>query len=419
LMVAFHYPPCGVSSGLQRTLAFTRYLPKYGWDPALVTVTPGAFEQQSDAQLDAIPTDMPISRAFAGDAARHFSIAGRYPSFLAVPDRWASWRFAGVRAAVKLARQFKPDVIWSTFPIPTAHRIAAQLQRRSGLPWVADMRDPMVEFEPISGIWYPTNEAIRRARQTIEQEVNRRASAVVFCTDGARQIYADRYADGNSQLLEIVSNGYDEPSFAGIDTATSQSSDPEVFRLLHSGTVYPGSDRGPDALFDAIGQLDREGALPGGFRLVLRATGHDSYLSELIDAAGMQRWVELLPAIPYQDALREMSEAEALLVLQGHSSNPAIPAKVYEYLRAGRQIIGLVHPDGNTAALLQQHDIALTASLDDAAAIRVVLKQAVERHAANAVPVMPQDELRQYCREEQTGKLASVLQAAVQSQRNS
>src|SRR5690606_24322412 len=47
LMIAFHYPPCGTSSGLQRTLAFTRYLNRYGWMPAVVTASPRAYEALS------------------------------------------------------------------------------------------------------------------------------------------------------------------------------------------------------------------------------------------------------------------------------------------------------------------------------------------------------------------------------------
>ena len=87
LMIAFHYPPCHGTSGSQRTLAFTRYLVDHGWDPALLTVRPSAYETTSDSELAKIPSGMTVSRAFALDVARHLAILGRYPSRLAVPDR--------------------------------------------------------------------------------------------------------------------------------------------------------------------------------------------------------------------------------------------------------------------------------------------------------------------------------------------
>lgn len=43
-----------------------------------------------------------------------------------------------------MIRELKPHVIWTTFPIATAHAIGARLQHISGLPWIADFRDSML-----------------------------------------------------------------------------------------------------------------------------------------------------------------------------------------------------------------------------------------------------------------------------------
>jgi len=413
LMVAFHYPPCGASSGLQRTLAFTRYLRDYGWQPALVTASKGAYESVSQAQLDTVPPDMPVRRALAPDAARHLALAGRYPAFLAVPDRWRLWRHTGLRAARHLARSFRPDVLWSTFPIPTAHAIAADLVRETGLPWVADMRDPMVEFEPVDRVWYPRDSAVREARLEIESDVQRLATAAVFCTDGARRIFAERYGESAGPALQIVPNGYDEAAFSEAESAIgSQQARRDRFHAVHSGTVYPGSDRGPEALFAAIADLDRTGQLPAGFCLTLRAAGHDDYLAELINEHGVSQFIELAPPVSYRDALTEMLQADALVVLQGYSSNPAIPAKVYEYLRAKRPILGLVHPDGDTAALLHDLDVATCAALDDPQAIAGALRHLFAQRDGSGSPELPNRLLARYSREQQTGQLARILAAA-------
>ena len=45
LMLAFHFPPLAGSSGIQRTLGFARHLPEFGWQPLILTATPGAYEQ--------------------------------------------------------------------------------------------------------------------------------------------------------------------------------------------------------------------------------------------------------------------------------------------------------------------------------------------------------------------------------------
>src|SRR5690606_23034129 len=79
------------------------------------------------------------------DAKRHFSVAGRYPGILARPVRWVSWWLGAVPLGLRLVRKLRVRAIWSTFPIATAHLIGATLATRTGLPWIADFRDPMAQ----------------------------------------------------------------------------------------------------------------------------------------------------------------------------------------------------------------------------------------------------------------------------------
>ena len=90
----------------------------------------------------------------------------------------------------------------------------------------------------------------------------------------------------------------------------------------------------PEGLFQALETLRDANALPGGFRLVFRGSDHTEYLESLIREHGLAALVELQPQVIHSVALEEMLQSQALLVIQGPSSNPAIPAKLYEYFRA-------------------------------------------------------------------------------------
>ncbi len=46
LMVAYHFPPLAGSSGIQRTLRFVQQLPRFGWDPLVLTTSTGAYERK-------------------------------------------------------------------------------------------------------------------------------------------------------------------------------------------------------------------------------------------------------------------------------------------------------------------------------------------------------------------------------------
>jgi hypothetical protein len=71
--------------------------------------------------------------------------------------------------------------------------------------------------------------------------------------------------------------------------------------------------------------------------------------------------------------LEEMLRADGLLILQAANCNEQIPAKLYEYFRAGRPILGLTSHIGDTAALLRSAGINDIAPLDSAAEIELAL----------------------------------------------
>ena len=102
LMVSFQFPPMAGTSGVQRALRFAQQLPASGWTPSLLTAHPRVHAQTGTDLLEEIPPDLVVRRAFALDAARHLSIAGRYPGFLARPDRWHSWLLGAVPAGQRL-----------------------------------------------------------------------------------------------------------------------------------------------------------------------------------------------------------------------------------------------------------------------------------------------------------------------------
>ncbi|MES2353849.1 MAG: glycosyltransferase [Pseudomonadota bacterium] len=403
LMIAYHFPPVKVSSGIQRTLRFAQYLPDSGWTPTVLTPHPRAYAMTSQEDMGQI-TNMDVFPAFALDTSKHLSIGGRYPRIAALPDRWASWWLGGVPAGLKLIRKFRPDVIWSTYPIATAHLIGLTLHRLSGIPWVADLRDPMAQDG------YPTDPLIWKSFDWIEKRVVRYASAVTFTTPGALREYTHRYPD-RAEKFSVIENGYDENAFAAVDGAQNipPRNGDRPFTLVHSGVIYP-EERDPRQFFEALAQLLKAGEIsPQLLRIVLRATGHDEYLQKLIDQNGIASIVTLAPSIPYAEALREMTTVDALLILQAANCNDQIPAKLYECLRARRPILGLTDPNGDTGGALAAAGINTVAPLDSAPAIRETLKRFIEMLRLGNAPVASELAIANASRQGRTVAFAQLL----------
>jgi len=412
LLIAFHFPPLNSSSGLQRPLSLARYLPARGWQPAVLTASVGAYESTEPASVAALPADLVIVRSMALDAARHLALRGWYPDWLGIPDRWATWLLSAVPAGLRLIRRFRPGVIWSTYPLSTTHLIGLALHRLSGLHWVADFRDPMVEH--LNGEWFPGDARLRRARLRIEKLVARHAAAVTFCTDSARQIYLERHPERKEgQLAVVIANGFDPEPFEVVEAESLARQFPEVPRrrltLVHSGTLYPGPDRDPGAFLAAVRGLRSRGALPDNLRIVLRATGYDHTYRPLIERLALTDIVELAPPVSYRVALREMLDADGLLLFQGHTSNPAIPAKVYEYLRARRPILALVDAAGETATLLRRAGVGRLLPIDDVARIELGLGSFLPNLRSGTEPVLTRAAADLYSRLHRVDEFATLF----------
>ncbi len=404
LMVAYHFPPLAGSSGIQRTLRFVQHLPTFGWQPLVLTCHPRAYQRISDDLRSTIPAGTIVRRAFAIDTAKHLSIAGRYLHALARPDRWISWKPAAVREGLKMIEQFSPDVIWSTYPIATAHLIGAELAKRSGIPWVADFRDPMAQQG------YPTDPKTWQQFHAIEGMAMQRAAINLFTTQGAARRYRDRYPEARSRI-EILENGFDEESFAGIELHP-QARDPlhpGSITLLHSGIVYP-SERDPTQLFEALAQLKANNALrPGEFKLRFRASEVPEMLQRLTSMHALEDFIEICPPIAYQAALQEMQRADALLVLQGANCSEQVPAKVYEYLRAKKPILCLSSAGSDTENVLRTAGATAFAPLDSIPQIAEILPEFLAAVRNGSATLPNPSELKRASRQERAMVLASMM----------
>jgi hypothetical protein len=382
LMIAFHFPPLAGSSGIQRTLRNVQHLPSLGWQPLVLSAHPRAYERTSP-DLDAdVPAGTVVRRAFALDTARHLALSGRYAGWMARPDRWVSWRFDAVRQGLKLIREHRPQVIWSTYPIATAHLVGLALHRQTQLPWIADFRDPMAQEG------YPADLQTWKRFDAIEREAIANARFSTFTTAGAARLYQQRYPDCEHRIA-VLENGYDEASFADAQALLGKVAPPlhtQGLTLLHSGIVYP-EERDPTQLMQALRKLANQGVVrPGDFRIRFRASMAEDLLTRLSVQYGVEPFVELCAPLPYREALAEMMRADALLVMQASNCNQQVPAKVYEYLRAQRPVLCLSDRAGDTWGVLRDSGLDAFARLDDADDIADLLARYMQEPGTFAKP---------------------------------
>ncbi len=407
LMIAYHFPPIRVSSGIQRTLKFAHYLLDHGWTAQVLSVNPRVYERISEDQIHEIPSEVFVKRAFALDTAKHLSINGHYLGWMALPDKWVSWCLGGVWSGLLLINQYRPKVIWSTYPIATAHLLGLILHRITGIPWIADFRDSMTEES------YPRNYTKRKVYLWIERQTIKHCFKAVFTTPGAIRMYAERYPDIPLSRWALVPNGYDEENFSNAESseayAKALAGKSDEIVLLHSGVLYP-SERDPTKFFMALAELKQSGIIVAGhFKVILRATGHDSLHKQAIEQFGLEEIVFLEPNVAYETALAEMLVVDGLLVFQAANCNHQIPAKIYEYLRAKRPILALTDPVGDTANVLREAGVSAIAPLDNQIAIVELMIDFINRIKQHQTVKISDDTIAGHSRQARTKLLANLL----------
>ena len=404
LMVAFHFPPFSLSTGLLRTVSFARELPDHGWTPLVLTASPRAYGEAQPATAGDVVPGLAVHRAFALDVQRHLSIGGAYPGWMATPDRWSSWLLGAIPKGLALIRRHRPALIWSTYPISSAVLIGLALHRISGVPWVLDLRDPL-----LYDAW-PEEPRQRRVHGWIERRAVRHAAAVVVTTPGAARLYSARYPELGELRWRLIANGVDEGLIRELAAARrSLPKHSSPVRLVHSGLMEV-PDRDPSAFFEALARLRAAGRIgPGSLEATLRGSAHDDLYRPRIERLGLADAVRLAPRVAHREALQEMVCADGLLLFQGSACNDQIPAKAYEYLAAERPILGLVDPGGDTFRLLREWGVPYLAEMDSPEAIAAMLEHFLADLASGGAHVPGREILARHTRRARAAELAALF----------
>ena len=166
----------------------------------------------------------------------------------------------------------------------------------------------------------------------------------------------------------------------------------------------------------ALAQLRDKGAIhAGNLRVVLRASGNEGEYGKMLGALALTDFVELAPPVPYRAALQEMLEADGLLLFQGSMCNHQIPAKLYEYFRAGRPLFTVADPVGNTADAAQAAGADAVADIRDAADIALRLESFLEGLRRGAVRGVAPEMAAKNSRKARTAELAALLNSVTGS----
>lgn len=405
LLIAYHFPP-SAASGAFRLLGFSRHLPKFGWQVAAVAPVRIPWEPLDPALADRLPEGMPVSRI-------------PYPTGLLMkPARrlapYGAWLLKAWPACLRMMRTFRPHVVLTSGPPHCVHALGARIKRRFGVSWFADFRDPWItNGQPLKRLSAKARLFLAWERRVIEQ-----ADATVLNAPRACQIIQAAYPKSADKMM-TVTNGFDPEAFEfGMGAALANGG---KRCLLHTGELYAGRD--PRPLFDALQLLiaenpriaaDWQVQFIGQVTAKFFESGFD--LPGEIERRGLDHVVELAGQMPYRQTLEAMCGADVLLLVDSPGRRMGVPAKLYEYLGAGRPVLALAEEDGDSAWVLRRSGVTFRlAPPNDVSKIRQALGELLEIVGADRRNQADEAASSEFSRENIAGRLAEAMRRSVQS----
>lgn len=421
LIVTYYWPP-GSGPGVQRFLKFSKYLRAEGWEPIILSVKNGSYPSFDHSLLDNVPENLRVIKTatfepfqiynlLKGQKGKSTGVGGTGltdPSFSQklfnyiranafIPDARKGWRRFALKEAKKLLKEQEIHAMITTGPPHSSHLIGMELQKKYGIPWVADMRDPWTNI--YYNKFFPRTKATELKDSRLETQVVESADAVTVVSNGLKEEFEDR-----GKRIRIIYNGYDEDDIPKLRTTKNS-----FFTLSYIGNFKPNQN--VTALWEGIAQMTKENV---HFKehLKIKLIGNiDNSILNSIHELGLDAHLALGEFMPHQQAVEQMMLADMLLFVipQAVGNKLIITGKLFEYLACGNEILAIGPNDGNASALLKEAKRSDMHSYTDVDSIKKQVSECFQLWKDDQRTVYDTETLTQFSRRKLTHNLAQLL----------
>jgi glycosyltransferase involved in cell wall biosynthesis len=415
LVIAYYFPPMGLS-GVQRTLKFVKYLPQFGWHPTVLTVAPGGYFAKDESLLEELQSPViRIERTETAGPGKLFSkkevvklpsersrkFFSRVSDSFFIPDNKIGWRKRAVAKALKLHKETPFDLVFATAPPFTDFLIGADVKARINKPLVFDYRDPWFDY-PFR--FYPT--PLHKWRHyMLERRALRASSHVVATNRRVKETLIARYPFLSYHDVDIVSQGFDPEDFklnGDIGRARRK------MRITYAGVFW--EDRVPDFFLRALHNLFEE---KPGLRNKVEACFVGNFREEnlkIVEQLGLQDTVNVLGYLPHKECVRRLMASDVLWMIVGDEFGS--PGKTYEYIGAGKPILGCV-PEGFLKSVILEAGGKVVAP-HDISGIQSAIEEFITQFEKKALKGPNPDVIEKYSRVNLTGQLVKIFESLIE-----
>ncbi len=295
--------------------------------------------------------------------------------FLQFESQWSWFLSASVKGS-QLIKKYRPALLYSTAGPPTTHLAGYILHKIYGLPWMAELHDPLI-LDDQHPRWHKYY-----FNRFVEKIVCNNASVVVYFTNQALKNANRRHPIKNKAI--VVRPGANPPDFQSVKYSKT-----DKIHFGHFGSL--DKTRNLEVLIRALYELISD--TPDlKERIILDVYGCEldtvsrKALNKyplgdaLVEHGRLERDPETGKS-GRQQVLEAMKGMDVLVVLHGGEGSVSyeyIPSKLYEYLLTGRPVLGLVETGTELEGFLIENNHT-SVDKDDILGVKKAIDSYVDR----------------------------------------
>ncbi len=400
LMICGHFPP-EAATGAIRSVKFVKYLPKFGWDPVVLTVN-HQVDEAASGLLSQIPLNVRVYRT---------RILKKFP----INDLGAKWFPFLLRKANMMVRENRFDVVYLTGDPFVTFWLGYILWLIYKIPYILDYRDSWSTTPYVFPGWKSKLSWI--IGRFSEPFLCRRAGAVICVSEHMKEDLLKLCQNLPFDHSKVIYNGFDEEDFRVIEQTNPPKRIVEHKQKgrwvwIHVGRLDQFMSSIP--LFTALATLRDEGQeWVKRIQLIFVGPVDSENVEEISKKYGLENQVEHIETLSHFEAQQYAYHADALLLFGSHAAQ-RLNLKVFEYVRTGLPILSIIHPNGANAQVLHSLGIHTISDPADTNGCRIevvrvsaLMQEHIEKRQALA------RNLYRYERSYLTEQLAKILDLVV------
>lgn len=380
LIITYYWPPSG-GSGVQRWLKFTKYLRDFNWEPVIYTPENPEIPVEDSSLLKDIPEGITVLKKkiwepysfykqFLGQKGEDkiqtgFLTEKRKPKRkekisvwirgnLFIPDARKFWTGPSVKYLTTYLKKKPVDIIISTGPPHSMHLIAQGLKKKLNIPWLADFRDPWTNIDFYKDLKL-TRWADKKHKKQ-EQLIIKEADSLIVVGSTLKK----EYQNIGAKNVSVITNGYDQDDYMDNDVCLDKK-----FSIMHAGTIT--FSRNPTEFWLVLSELVNE-YQDFAEDLEIKLIGKiDLSVNENIIRLGLEKFVVKTNYLSHKEAIREQKKSHVLFLPINNTQNAKgiITGKLFEYLAAGRPVLGIGPVDGDAAEIINDTKAGMISGFGD------------------------------------------------------